>query len=276
MRGHTRVRPASRGRLQTFVRRQSTGHRGTFSHTSHRGRSRSASRAYSMVRFATRVIQSRSLTGDGERLARCSSGQKVDCSHIRGSNLREISEVRNSAIGGQSNYVANGCRALFSFLARRRVVRAGHVLRTRCAMARAQQPAAEGINFGEGRGLPAERLPRNRDGFDSRAHGEVSHSHSPYLDSQAGGGRIRNRLFCLPPRSVFAHATMSSTQLMAMPGDAGHKEGAPDLRLPCADLVDHFGKARSPIQDVVFVRVHAGGAAHAREAERVERIDLLR
>src|ERR1700677_4617847 len=40
---------------------------------------------------ATRVIQSRSLTGDGERLARCSSGQKVDCSNILCSNLCEIS-----------------------------------------------------------------------------------------------------------------------------------------------------------------------------------------
>jgi hypothetical protein len=25
------------------------------------------------------------------------------------------------------------------------------------------------------------------------------HSHRPYLDSQAGGGRMRKRLFCLPP-----------------------------------------------------------------------------
>src|SRR6202789_3985886 len=45
---------------------------------------------------ATRVIQSRSLTGDGERLARCASGQKVDCSDIRNSNLCKVPEVRNS------------------------------------------------------------------------------------------------------------------------------------------------------------------------------------
>jgi hypothetical protein len=84
---------------------------------------------------ATRVIQSRSFTGDGERLARCSSGQKVDCSHILGSNLREISEVHNSAIGGQSNNVANGRRAARGFFSVRSFMRAGHVLRPRGAIA---------------------------------------------------------------------------------------------------------------------------------------------
>src|ERR1039457_733411 len=53
--------------------------------------------------IATRVIQSRSFTGDGERLARCSSGQKVDCSHILGSNLCEISCIDHVAIGEQRN-----------------------------------------------------------------------------------------------------------------------------------------------------------------------------
>src|SRR5579883_2371251 len=61
---------------------------------------------------ATWIIQSRSFTGDGESLARCSSGQKVDCSHIVSSYAREISGVHNRAIGRQSNDAANGCRTL--------------------------------------------------------------------------------------------------------------------------------------------------------------------
>src|ERR1700761_3615264 len=62
---------------------------------------------------ATRVIQSRSLTGDGERLARCSSGQKVDCSNILSSYMGKVACVDDCTISGQSNDVANGCRALF-------------------------------------------------------------------------------------------------------------------------------------------------------------------
>jgi hypothetical protein len=86
---------------------------------------------------ATRVIQSRSLTGDGERLARCSSGQKVDCSHILCSYAREISGIDDIAVGGQSNDVANGCRALLRLFARGRIVRTRHVNGPRCAIARA-------------------------------------------------------------------------------------------------------------------------------------------
>src|SRR5579875_1286551 len=71
---------------------------------------------------ATWIIQSRSFTGDGESLARCSSGQKVDCSHLVSSYAREISCVHNRAIGGQSNDVANGCRAEFGFFPVRRVM----------------------------------------------------------------------------------------------------------------------------------------------------------
>jgi hypothetical protein len=87
---------------------------------------------------ATRVIQSRSFTGDGERLARCSSGQKVDCSHILYSNLCEVARIDDVAIGGQSNNVADGCGALLCFLARGRIMRVRHINGSRCAIARAQ------------------------------------------------------------------------------------------------------------------------------------------
>jgi hypothetical protein len=124
---------------------------------------------------ATRVIQSRSLTGNGERLARCSSGQKVDCSHIVGSNPSEISGIHNRAIGGQSNDVANGCRAALRLFPVRCIVRTGHEHGPRCAIARAQQPTAERVDLGEHGRLPTQRSPCDRDGFDARAHGEVSH-----------------------------------------------------------------------------------------------------
>ncbi len=58
-----------------------------------------------------------------------------------------------------------------------------------------------------------------------------------------------------------------------MPGTHGPKNVRPTCFSPCPDFVDHFGKACCPIEDVVFAGVHAGGAAHARESERVERID---
>src|SRR6185503_15642307 len=75
---------------------------------------------------ATRVIQPRSFTGDGERLARCSSGQKVDCSHIVFTYLCEVARVDDVALGGQSNNVANGRRATPGFLPVRGIIRAGH------------------------------------------------------------------------------------------------------------------------------------------------------
>jgi hypothetical protein len=129
---------------------------------------------------ATRVIQSCSVTGDGERLARCSSGQKVDCSHIFGSNLCEISCIDYVAIGGQSNDVANGRCTALGFISAWCIVRAGHMLRPRGAIARAQKPAAEGIDLGEHRRFPSQRLPCNRDSFYARAHGEVSHANTSH------------------------------------------------------------------------------------------------
>lgn len=120
---------------------------------------------------ATRIIQSRSLTGNGERLARCSSGQKVDCSHMLFSYLSEVAGVHDVAIGGQSRDVANGRRATFDFSSVRRILRAGQEHRPRCAVARMQQPAAEGIDFREHRWFPAERLPGNRSGLDPGTDG---------------------------------------------------------------------------------------------------------
>ena len=45
-------------------------------------------------------------TGDGERLARCSSGQKVDCSDIACSYPGKVAAIDDCALGGQSNDVA--------------------------------------------------------------------------------------------------------------------------------------------------------------------------
>jgi len=125
---------------------------------------------------ATRIIQSRSSACDGEGLARCSSGQKVDCSHIVGSYSGEVTCVDDVAVSRQVNNVADRCGAALGFLPVGRIMRAGHDDGPRCAVARAQKPAAEGIDLGEHDGRPAERLPRNRDGFDARADGEVSHA----------------------------------------------------------------------------------------------------
>src|SRR5258708_35579466 len=91
------------------------------------------------------------------------SGQKVDCSNIVRSYAGEVAGIDDCAIGRQSNYVANSCRALLRLLARWRVVRAGYVHGPRCAVARAQQPSTEGIDLGEHRGLPSQRLPCDRD-----------------------------------------------------------------------------------------------------------------
>ena len=125
---------------------------------------------------ATRIIQSRSLSGDGERLARCSSCQKVDCSHIVRSNLGEVASIDDIAIGGQNYHIANGRRALLCFLARNSIVWTRHVQRTRCAIARAQQPATERIDLGKCDGCPAERLPSRGHSLDARTHGQVSHA----------------------------------------------------------------------------------------------------
>src|SRR6185437_14467076 len=116
---------------------------------------------------AARIIQSRSFTGDGERLARCSSGQKVDCSHIVFTYLCEVARVDDVALGGQSNNVANGRSATPGFLPVRGIIRAGHEDGSRGAVARAQQPAAERVNLGEHRRSPAERLPCDRNRFNA-------------------------------------------------------------------------------------------------------------
>ncbi len=125
---------------------------------------------------ATRIIQARSFSGDGERLARCASGQKVDCSHIICSDPGEVAEVGNRGVVRQSNDVANGCRAAFRLFPVRRIVWAGHIQRTRCAITRAQQPATERIDLGKCDGCPAERLPSHGHGLDARTHGQVSHA----------------------------------------------------------------------------------------------------
>ncbi len=124
---------------------------------------------------ATRVIQSCSLPCNGERLARCSSGQKVDCSNILFTYFREVTCIDHVAIDRQRNDVADAYRATLSFFPIRSVMWAGHEHRARCAIARAEQPAAEGIDLCEHGWPPAERLPRNRYGLYTRAHGEVSH-----------------------------------------------------------------------------------------------------
>ena len=86
---------------------------------------------------------------------------------------------------------------------------------------------------------------------------------------------MRKRLLCRPPRSVFAHATTSSIQLIAIPGTQGAKKVRPICCSHTRTLSIISGKRVAHFQNVVFVGVHAGGAAHAREPERVERIDLL-
>ncbi len=133
---------------------------------------------------ATRVIQSRSFSGDGERLGRrgdCSSGQKVDCSDIVFSYLGKVTEVHNSAVDWQRNHIANRSRTLLRFLSRIGYVRTWHVQRARCAIARVQQPATKRVDLGEHHRLPAERLPRHGNCFDARTHGKIFHAHRPCL-----------------------------------------------------------------------------------------------
>ncbi len=96
---------------------------------------------------AARIVESRSKTGDRETLARRSSHEKVDWSNIS-SDLGEVAEVRcvGPALG--------------------------------------QERRSERLYLGEPCGLPAERLPCDRGGFDAGADGAEDHVSS----SDGGGG----------------------------------------------------------------------------------------